>query len=292
MGTYIFCICTSIQYTVDANPLNLEGLMAKRHGKPVAIFLLICYVVNVHTSTNIYCPWAVNTVKTVASCPITKEERDKASDLKNCKQFAQKQNCSDPSKFQYHCVMNELQNKLLEVCAPTRYILGYCPEFNVKGGIIQDHYSLDCSKFEPPCKTRYISTDAYLYHACYDQIKMSPVSDVISSTYPSVIEVPILSTSNNTTLDASKKETPSTDVIIGVTISAILMLFLAAATFIACYFKRHSKRIPCWRKESTREAGNDESNQERLAMLKELETEITGGEELKGAYSIFKLQQR
>lgn len=77
------------------------------------------------TSQNIYCKEAVKSVKNVTSCPTSKTEWDIAAFRKNCSGIASSQNCVKKNeKFQYHCVINGMRNKLVEVCAPTRIIFG------------------------------------------------------------------------------------------------------------------------------------------------------------------------
>lgn len=76
------------------------------------------------TSQNRYCQKAVDSVRVVDSCPTSETEWDVAARKKNCGRIASKQNCATVEKFQYHCVVNGLRNKLLEVCAPTRIIFG------------------------------------------------------------------------------------------------------------------------------------------------------------------------
>lgn len=44
--------------------------------------------------------------------------------IKNCEAMAGIQNCTTAEKFKYHCVMNELETKFVEVCAPEYYIHG------------------------------------------------------------------------------------------------------------------------------------------------------------------------
>lgn len=149
-----------------------------------------------------FCAWSSQTVENVTSCPLTTEEYEKRRDVKNCELLSQKQNCTEASNFRYHCVMNECEDALVEVCAPAYTIngnllvkfhlmlydifmfyniqiksslflfyfwlikwlnfKGFCAEFNIKGGRIQLHNDIKCSDVNPPCPNRYISTDAYL----------------------------------------------------------------------------------------------------------------------------------
>lgn len=75
-------------------------------------------------SKSIYCQGVVDSVKIVTSCPESKAEWDYAARRKDCSIIASKQNCSSGLQFEYHCVINEYRSKLLEVCAPRRFIFG------------------------------------------------------------------------------------------------------------------------------------------------------------------------
>lgn len=74
------------------------------------------------------CQDAVYSVKVVVSCPASKEEWDAAARIKNCNKLAaeaKRKNCKINEKQpEYHCVMNALRNKLLEVCADKKTIFG------------------------------------------------------------------------------------------------------------------------------------------------------------------------
>lgn len=71
-----------------------------------------------------YCSWSNQTLNFVTSCPETKTEVAKRAALKSCEPLAFIQNCTEPTKYKYHCVMNEFQTAFVEVCAPSSYILG------------------------------------------------------------------------------------------------------------------------------------------------------------------------
>lgn len=134
------------------------------------IFLLI--VMNCVTEAGSeYCSWSNQTLSFVTSCPETKTGVAKRAALKNCESLAFIQNCTEPTKYKYHCVMNEFQNALVEVCAPSSYILGFCTEYNTYGAVIQSNYRLKCSNIDPPCADRYLSSDAYHYKGCYEIVK-------------------------------------------------------------------------------------------------------------------------
>lgn len=73
---------------------------------------------------NRFCPEAVGSMQSVAACPTSRTEWDSAAFKKNCRELAANQNCVPVNKFKYHCVINGLRNKLVEVCAPERIIFG------------------------------------------------------------------------------------------------------------------------------------------------------------------------
>lgn len=60
----------------------------------------------------------------VDSCPVNKTTLEKRIEEKKCKKFAYLQNCTEPSNFLYHCVINEYGNATVEVCAPLYIING------------------------------------------------------------------------------------------------------------------------------------------------------------------------
>lgn len=68
------------------------------------------------------CPFSRETVVRVDSCPMNKTAVERRKEIKNCQAKAKYQNCTDLTKFQYHCVLNEYGNALVEVCAPV-YIM-------------------------------------------------------------------------------------------------------------------------------------------------------------------------
>lgn len=117
-----------------------------------------------------YCKEAVETVHFVQLCPTSKAERDIAAKKKNCGEKAAHQGCTTSEKFVYHCVKYG-HNKLVEVCAPLRLILGHCAEFNIVGGVIQDQEYFSCV---PKCASFYNSSDAYKYPDCYERPRHKP----------------------------------------------------------------------------------------------------------------------
>lgn len=69
----------------------------------------------------------------VSSCPQNKSAVEERANIKQCQAMAGNQNCTDPDNFKYHCVMNELETELVEVCAPQYYIHGTLKMIRRKG---------------------------------------------------------------------------------------------------------------------------------------------------------------
>lgn len=134
-----------------------------------------------HMNENRYCKEAVQSVKTVSSCPTSKDQWDKAAIRMKCTEKALKQNCTTPEKFVYHCVINGYGNATLEVCAPQRLILGHCAEFNEVGGVIQDQRHSLCNDVFPRCDIYYLSSEAYIYEDCYKLVEANKVLTTIPS---------------------------------------------------------------------------------------------------------------
>lgn len=70
------------------------------------------------------CLWSKQTVDKVDSCPMNKSAVEQRIREKNCDAYAKLQNCTNPLKFLYHCVINEYNNAIIEVCAPVYIING------------------------------------------------------------------------------------------------------------------------------------------------------------------------
>lgn len=74
-------------------------------------------------SADAYCPEIVNSVEEVASCPTTKQENDRAASKKNCSRISLGKKCNN-YQLSYHCIINGYRNQTLEVCAPSKRIVG------------------------------------------------------------------------------------------------------------------------------------------------------------------------
>lgn len=114
-----------------------------------------------------WCPLSLPTVSSVSACPSNNIEWVSAAKRKSCNDLAKIQNCTNADNFVYHCVLNEKATMLLEVCAPAYYLTGYCARFSeVYKSIINDP-GLDCTKFDPPCPSRFQSNESFRYQLCY-----------------------------------------------------------------------------------------------------------------------------
>ncbi|XP_061169327.1 uncharacterized protein LOC133178609 [Saccostrea echinata] len=109
-------------------------------------------------------PASLPTLNEVPDCPRNKEDWQEAAERKHCDRIKN----TDHPPFVYHCLINAWANATVEVCAPTWYISGYCAMYSVPDARVIDNEKYDCTKYTPPCPTRYLSSDAYNYSVCYD----------------------------------------------------------------------------------------------------------------------------
>lgn len=116
------------------------------------------------------CSSSLLSMQNVSRCPRNSLEWDARADFFNCSSI--NHTCGTADMFLYHCVLNADGTKLLEVCAPYKFIHGQkCTEFDAEGPIIQEN-SNSCSNAPVPCPVVYISTVAYKYQSCYDRVQM------------------------------------------------------------------------------------------------------------------------
>ncbi|XP_061195649.1 uncharacterized protein LOC133203866 isoform X2 [Saccostrea echinata] len=131
------------------------------------IFLFLLLQV-VNPQPILSCPETKDTVNYVRSCPLSLSELEQARRLKNCSSFPQ--NCTSSRLFLYHCLPNHYLNSFVEVCSvAVDIIYGHCAEYNEGGGVIQENYQTDCTKFPKPCPIEsYSSVDTYKYADCFN----------------------------------------------------------------------------------------------------------------------------
>lgn len=129
------------------------------------LILSHCMFETIGTET---CEKVVHDIKIVQSCPMSKDGWVKKAFYKKCTDKAERKNCTKAAhRFQYHCLINAYLNETLEVCAPERFIFGFCAEFNVAGRVIQRHRLAKCNDVFPKCDRIYSSIHAYKYPDCY-----------------------------------------------------------------------------------------------------------------------------
>nr|XP_034334900.1 uncharacterized protein LOC117692048 [Crassostrea gigas] len=107
-------------------------------------------------------------MRIVKKCPENEEKWREAAARMNCTIYANQ--CDEPERLVYHCVINTFVNQTLEVCAYAQNILqGHCTEYNIRGNIIQPNVRTNCKAFsQNPCPQLYNSTEAYKYQGCYE----------------------------------------------------------------------------------------------------------------------------
>lgn len=133
-------------------------------------YIIFCVSLAICSSISKMCLESVPTVSVVPRCPSNAKEWVSAAKQKSCNELGRIQTCTNPDKFVYHCVLNKQGTQLLEVCAPTWFLTGYCARFSEEDkGIINDP-DLDCTKFDSPCPTRFLSNESYKYQTCYQKI--------------------------------------------------------------------------------------------------------------------------
>lgn len=118
------------------------------------------------------CEFAVFTVSKVDFCPEDENEWADRAAKKNCELYAHQQKCSVPEKFKYHCAVDELEKKIVELCAKEHLITdGKCTEYNEKGKTIQEHRIVNNTDVKPSCPDNYWSSEAYRCKGCNDFVR-------------------------------------------------------------------------------------------------------------------------
>lgn len=55
-------------------------------------------------------------------------------------------------------VSGNVPNVISRLCV---HVTGFCPEYSILAGRVQENYDVDCKKFKSPCPSFFMSTDAY-----------------------------------------------------------------------------------------------------------------------------------
>lgn len=72
-------------------------------------------------ASNDACDVSRSTIQIVKNCPESEEKWREAAARKSCAAYANQ--CSDPKRLVYHCLLNEYINQTLEVCAYAQNIV-------------------------------------------------------------------------------------------------------------------------------------------------------------------------
>lgn len=76
------------------------------------VFCQLSYTLDASVNS---CLISTSTVQVVESCPDDKQKWRAAAARKNCPAYANQ--CDEPDRLEYHCVINSFINETLEVCA-------------------------------------------------------------------------------------------------------------------------------------------------------------------------------
>nr|XP_022286720.1 uncharacterized protein LOC111099646 isoform X2 [Crassostrea virginica] len=177
------------------------------------------------------------TVELVQGCPQTRQAWEEAAVRKNCGGIP-----NSCSSFVYHCVMNTWRNVTLEVCAPSRKIVGnVCAEFSFLGLIIQRNSIVRCME----CPVVYNSTESYRYPECYQHVRPSdPLTEPEVTTSVKTTTIRNVAPTSSVTKGGSTTENQhSTDemrIIISSSVAGGLLIIIALTLTV---FSRYKKRI-------------------------------------------------
>lgn len=157
--------------------------------KHLFVYGILC-LQNADITVSKMCPQSIPTETEVQTCPNDTTEWIKAKEKKQCNLIIH--NCTEKDKFQYHCLPNKVLDKLVEVCAPTKVIVGqHCPYYDIKRNTIEPNFNQRCNS--DACPNVYSSNEAYRYKSCYKEIKKMDTREVtprnklsleVSDSYP------------------------------------------------------------------------------------------------------------
>ncbi|XP_062570639.1 uncharacterized protein LOC134232660 isoform X2 [Saccostrea cucullata] len=185
------------------------------------------------------CEESLETISYTSKCPSDFEEYQVAALRKNCSKY--KNECRS---FEYHCVLNDDTTKIMEVCAPSRYIqFGKCAEFNIGLRSIRRVFFSDCTTFKHPCPISYNSTESYRYSDCFNILviksttMIAPKNTTENRNGSSTTDLPMLE--NQISSGKETKENSITAILLGIGIAVVLLL--AAICYVVLRRKRKQK---------------------------------------------------
>ncbi|XP_062574685.1 uncharacterized protein LOC134236525 [Saccostrea cucullata] len=195
-------------------------------------------------------PESLPTVNEVPDCPRNKEDWQVAAEGKHSDQIKN----IDNTPFVYHCLINAWANATIEVCAPTWYISGYCAMYSIPDARVIDNEKYDCTKYTPPCPTRYLSSEAYKYSVCYEIVRPA-----VTLFMTQVSKAEEISTQSTEEVTPTAKFT-SVHLILTIIIPAILLL----ALFGGFVFLRRIISVKRESRENDMHVDNNEMENEPL----------------------------
>lgn len=208
------------------------------------------------SSTSSMCPESIPTVSIVSRCPSNAMEWKSASERKKCDFLGKIQNCTQAENFVYHCVLNKDTTELLELCAPLWFMAGYCARFSEVNKRIINDPGLDCTKFDPPCPSRFPSNESYKYQACYRR----------NNNNRSVLQ-------QRMSVDCNTSIPSAFAVSFGIIFALLFLLF-----FVGIKLKWIKFTIPCLKKNDIEKQTEDKNEAEGTPMLEANEEKNEGGE--------------
>lgn len=145
---------------------------------PFPLTLLICLsTLNQQYVKGKGCPQSIPTINEVYACPKTILEWTKAKERKQCNLI--RQNCTTKEDFEYHCLPNAVLGMFVELCAPSKIIVGYhCPSYDMERNNIVANFDQPCKDHLIPCEVVYKSNFVYKYQECFKGRNNKETNDV------------------------------------------------------------------------------------------------------------------
>nr|XP_022296033.1 uncharacterized protein LOC111105870 [Crassostrea virginica] len=181
------------------------------------------------------CIQSGETVELVQSCPQSQQAWEEAAERKSCGSIVNL--CVS---LVYHCVMNTWRNLTVEVCAPSRNIVGgSCAEYSFIGHIIQRNSKVDCME----CPIVYNSTESYRYPECYQHVRPSdPLTEPEVTTSVETTTIRNVAPTSSVTKGGSTTENQHSSgeikIIIPICMAGGMLLIIFIILIALCRYKK------------------------------------------------------
>lgn len=143
--------------------------------KFLLLYLTLDFYADGNKNTDDGCFQSIPTISAVDDCPKNMTEWMKAKDRKQCRWIFQ--NCTKQDRFVYHCLPDRYLEHFIEVCAPSKWIVGCnCPFYNTEKLVIEPNYNHPCKNHSVPCEAYYCSSSVYEYQDCYKEMRQKKTS--------------------------------------------------------------------------------------------------------------------